>query len=440
MPWKAAWPLPAIPFITWRRDVAVRTSGIFEAVGRRNAVDVPLAVIGCDFRTAPSSYREVLVTTPEQRHELTEAIRRMDPACGFMALETCNRNEWVVSTEEPQWIGELLEAQMLNRWAEAFPGTPDLPQVNVYVGKDAALHVFRLVAGLESLSSGEAEIAGQFQQALQNAMSEKTTSRILNGIGRFAGGMAKTSFRMGFRSTRTRGIHVLVGQFLQQHFRGTSAGRRALVVGMGEIGRKIADFLEANVDVQVTRMNRTVAGKHEQAWVPLSELMAHAAAADAVVLATGARTPVVTREMLAPLVRETPMLVMDVGIPRQAHPDVESLPSILYRNVDHLAALNVEGPAGQESALEEEVVRQVDRFKRFCLERHMVRLLRRAQEKRLEMTQETIGRLVEEKLGDLLPPQERAKVAQAMRDLVREYSNDVFDSLHSSLEEFWSNQ
>lgn len=421
--------------------MASRTSGLFEAVGRRNAVDVPLVAVGCDFRTAPSSYREVLVTSEARRKELFDAIRRMDPTAGFMALETCNRNEWIVSTEEPQWIGEILEAQMLNLWAEKFSNPEDLPPVNLYVGKEAALHVFRLVAGMESLASGEAEIAGQFQHALQAAQTEKTTSRILNGIGRFAGGMAKTAFRMGLRSTRTRGIHVLVGQYIRNRFKEKCRGQHVLVVGMGEIGRKIADFLEANVDVRVTRMNRTVQERHAGAWEPLDKFPQILKEADAVVFATGARSPVLLPEAMDAGVRKCPLLLVDVGIPRQVHPDVEAMPGVLYCNVDALASLNQDAASErQDKAIEDEVVAQVERFRRFCLERHMVGLLRRAQEKRLEMTQQTIGKFVDENLAGVLNEADRAKVATAMRELVREYSNDVFDSLHGALEDYWSDE
>jgi len=418
--------------------VAGTTSATTDGIGR-TPVEIPLVVVGCDFRTAPSSLRSALVTTPVQRVELCDAIRRMDPSAGFMALETCNRNEWIVATEEPGWIGELLRAQMLARWAEAGAEGESPLRVNVFVGREAALHLFRMVAGLESLASGEAEIAGQFQHALQSAMAEKTTSRVLNGIGRFAGGMAKTAFRLGFRSTRTRGIHVLVGQFLHQHLGAASSRRKVLVVGMGEIGRKIADFLEQNADTAVLRMNRTVHEKHAGIWMPLSQFAAAVEGVDAVVLATGAPVPVLRTDMLTGKAARD-LLILDVGIPRQAGPGVEGVPGVSYRSVDHLATLATNGTAEPDAGLHLEVMQQVERFRRFCLERHMVSLLKRVQEKRTEITQDTIGRVVDERLADLLDESQRVKVVQAMREIVLEYSNEVFDSLHSALVEFWSNE
>lgn len=406
----------------------------------RIPVEIPLVVVGCDFRTAPSSLRGALVTTPEERMELCGAIRRMDPGAGFMALETCNRNEWIVTTEEPGWIGELLCAQMLSRWAGSGADEGDAFRVNVFVGREAAFHLFRTVAGMESLASGEAEIAGQFQHSLQAAMAEKTTSRILNGIGRFAGGMAKTAFRLGYRSTRTRGIHVLVGQYLAEHFGEGRGDRRALVIGMGEIGRKIADFVEGNADFSVVRMNRTVLERHAGTWAPLAELATIVESADALVLATGAAAPVLDASMLSRLPSDRRLLILDVGIPRQAHADVETLPQVMYRSVDDLASLASAASSQQDEGLTAEVAQQVERFRRFCLERHMVSLLKRVQEKRTELTRETIGRVVDGRLADLLDEGQRIRVVQAMRELVLDYSDEVFESLHSALVEFWSNE
>ncbi len=419
--------------------MAATANGAIEGSGR-TPVEIPLVVVGCDFRTAPSSLRGALVTTPEQRVELSDAIRRMDPTAGFMALETCNRNEWIVATEEPAWIGELLRAQMLSRWAEMGADGDSPMRINVFAGREAALHLFRMVAGMESLASGEAEIAGQFQHCLQSAMAERTSSRILNGIGRFAGGIAKTAFRLGFRSTRTRGIHVLVGQYLQKHFSPSPGKKQVLVVGMGEIGRKIADFVETNADLAVVRMNRTVGDRHAATWKPLSDFPAVAAQADAVVLATGSSSPVIGVDMVQQATEGRPLLILDVGIPRQVAQSVVELPGIQYRCVDDLATLATSGPLDADQGLETEVVQQVERFRRFCLERHMVSLLKRVQEKRIEITRETIGRVVDERLSDLLDESQRTKVVQAMRELVVEYSNEVFDSLHSALVDFWSNE
>ena len=100
---------------------------------------------------------------------------------------------------------------------------------------------------MESLAVGEAQIAGQFQAALNRAQEEKTTSPILNRLSHIAGRIAKSGYRIGFRSNYKQGIHGLVIKFLHNYY-GEKIGKKyILVVGMGEIGRKTSGLLEEDI-------------------------------------------------------------------------------------------------------------------------------------------------------------------------------------------------
>ncbi len=396
----------------------------------------PLLVVGCDFTRASTSYREALLTTPEERGKLFRAIRRSDPDAGFMAVETCNRVEWVVATEAPVWIGELLQAQMLDRWCARFGDDAALPALERHSGSDAADHLFRVAAGLESLAQGEAEITGQLHASLGRAQREGTSTRDLNGLGRFMGGIAKTAQRMGFRSTFSRGIHVLTAWFIEKHLRvGTT--HAVAVAGMGEIGRKVADFIEQHLGYRVLRFNRTTAG-HEDQWRPLDALVAHLDEMDALVVATGARAPVLGEDAFAGRTETRPLLVVDLGIPQQVSPAARSLPGVAYHPVDALVEVRSPDEDAAWGHLEDAIRQQVARFNRFCLERHMVGLLRTAQDKRLELMRSDVDRLIEENMGDL-DEATQGRVADLLREVVRGYAQVVFRSVHEALEEGWKN-
>jgi glutamyl-tRNA reductase len=394
----------------------------------------PLMVVGCDFRRASSAWREALLTSPEDRLALHDAIRRNDPEAGFMAVETCNRVEWVVATEDAAWIGELLHAQMLDRWCTRFGDDVDLPALERYSGRAAAVHLFRVAAGLESLAQGEAEIAGQLQSSLQRAQDEATSTRVLNGLGRFMGGIAKTSQRMGFRNSFNRGIHVLTAWFLEKRL-GAGATRTVAVAGMGEIGRKAADFIEHHLGYEVLRFNRTLEG-HEEIWRPLADLPDALAGADALVIATGARSPVLNEQTFAARGADDPLLVMDLGIPQQVVPAAREMAGVAYHPVDALVEVRSADEDAARDRLEDAITQQVARFNRFCLERHVVGLLRVAQEKRLDLVRGDVDVLVREKMADA-DPATQARVADLLREVVRSYAYDVFQSVHDALEEGW---
>jgi glutamyl-tRNA reductase len=412
-------------------------NGTQQADGRRRA-DVPLAVVGVDFRSAPASHRELLVATDAERHELFAGIRRVDANAGLLALETCNRVEWIVSCDSPSWMAELLKAQMLSRWCERLVDEKELPEVYGYVGAEAARHIFRVVSGMESLATGEAEIAGQFQRALQRAMLEQTSSRILNGLGRLAGGIAKSATRAGIRAGHTRGIHVLSGFFIKARI-GSPATEPVAVLGMGEIGRKTADFLEQSADFRVVRINRTVKAQHEGQWRPLTDLRALSREVAAIVVASGSRTPVVTPSQLDLAGRSSPLVILDIGIPQQVDPAVRKDTGIRYFDVDDLLEVS-RGEQDMErlTHMEEVVDRQVARFRSYCLEREWVVLLNRTQNRRFEMLGEDLNSFVEQRLGDLLDEVQQQRVVLAMKELVRAYSGDVFEAVHKALEEQWN--
>jgi glutamyl-tRNA reductase len=394
--------------------------------------ELPLAIVACDFRVAPPALRERLVTTTGERKELAAAMQRMDDGAGFMALETCNRVEWIVASDEPAWMAELLRAQMLSRWCDAVGEDAELPEVNVFLGTSAATHLFRLVAGMESLAAGEAEIAGQFQKALQRGMTEGTTCRVLNGLGRFAGGMAKTASRVGFRSGHSRGIHVLAGLFIKKRFRKQLDEVRVGVAGLGEIGRKTALFIEQSLGCRVIRFNRTIDERHLGKWMPLELLPERVGELDVLVVATGAMKPVIDGASLPGVV------VLDLGIPRQVAFEPAGPSGVEYYDVDSL--VEVAGDAQEPdkvAQVQEEVTAQVGRFRSFCLEREVVSVLRRAQARRYEMLGSELVTFVEDRFGDSLDSQARARVVAAMKELVRHYSSDVFDSVHEALDERW---
>ncbi len=401
--------------------------------------EIPLVTVGCDFRTANVIFRERLVTTPEERQILFRGIASVEPGAGFASLETCNRVEWIVSTANPEWISSLLTAQMVQRWQRGLKDAASYPLPRTYVGRAAALHLLRVAAGLESLAAGEAQIAGQFQDALGRARDEKTSSAILNGLAKHAGRLAKTGARIGYRSDHTRGIHGMTAEFLRLHFGGEARGKPVAVVGMGSIGRKTAETLEQHLGAKVTRVNRTIGERHEGEWMSLAEIASLIPNCTAVVVATGALSPVLDASHFAGASAEAgrKILVMDIGIPRQVANDAQSLVQVDYRNLDDLIDLGGAHKNGLETPMEAETEKEVDMFRRFCIERNIVSLLEDTQRLREEFICDEIPSIVEAELG-FLEPEARKQVEIAMKQLISSYSYSSFNAIHSALEKYWS--
>ncbi|MCP4215598.1 MAG: hypothetical protein GY765_13170 [bacterium] len=407
-----------------------------------NTPEIPLLVIGCDFRIASSAMREKLVTDPEERGRLYTSIKKTDDTAGLLVLETCNRLEWVVSTREPEWIAGILEAWVLNKWQREFPDTPNLPTPYIYRGKKAVGHMLRVVVGMESLAAGEAQIAGQFQAALKRAQKEKTTSPIINRLGHIAGRIAKSGTKIGYRSNYRQGIHGLVTKYFKKHFDANLSDKIILVAGMGEIGRRTASLIEETFQCKVIPLNRTITAAQQGKWISLAELNQFGTQADALVVATSGSVPVIDEKLLQPHLRgesgKAPLLIMDIGIPRQVTEQLQNHRSVIYRNIDHLMDFSADnGKCICNKQLEEEIQKEFQQFKRFCRGRDMSNLLTGIHSGRLELTETLIPGFVSSQLADL-DEQRQKKIEGAMKQFVRDYSNQLFSAFHDTMEKYWS--
>jgi len=401
-------------------------------------VEVPITVLSCDFRAAATKFREKLVSTPEVRQALFEAIRQIDPSAGYLALETCNRTEWIVSTENPAWMSELLKAHMIGRWKETLPGLPVYPTPAAYLRTEAVRHLYRMVMGLESLATGEAQIAGQFQSAMVQAREEQTLSPLLNRLGCGAGRLAKAGFRMGFRSNQRRGIHMLVCRVLQRQLCDSHFPRRIAVVGMGDIGRRTAQMLEESGEFRVSCVNRTIRPDLQPKWRRLEELPALSGTVDALVVATGGLQPVVTQAQLDLAGRVTALQIIDIGVPRQVDDAVQDHPMVRYHNIDNLLDLPREEIEQETIRMAEiQVEEEVERFLRYCLERDMTLLLDRIHQGRQEFSSIRIPAFVAANFGDL-DAKARAKVEKAMKNNLADYAAEIRQALQLALEAYWS--
>lgn len=392
-----------------------------------NGNELPLAVVGCDFRRAPSRVRSALVFDDEQASGLHEQLQRSAGSNGLVVLNTCNRNEWLVSAEQPQWAAELLRSYMVERTgAEARAWF----RPYVYTGVEAARHMFRVAIGQESLVVGERQIASQLYAALEDARRRGTSSRVLNGLGSIAGRLVRIALRRDCITSAAVGVHSLAIDYLRHH---VALERRPplAVVGTGRIGRRVIGVLTTGLGLQPRRVNRTVpAGSTD--ITPFDELPQVLAQVRAAIMCTAAPRAVVRAAHLRPRA-ERPLLLIDIGIPEQVErhglpPGVEVV-GLDELVVFHRGRTGVGGPSAEA---EELVARAVDEFRAYCQEEAYSGVLDTVQRHHRQLVGEEIPRLVKGRFGDLEPGlQERLQ--EEFRNIVLEYTGEVFRTVKETL-------
>jgi glutamyl-tRNA reductase len=385
-------------------------------------------VVGCDFRVASSQWRSRVVLDDSEAREIALSLRRNGAADGFLDLNTCNRNEWIVSGPDPQWATELLRTHMMQR---AGPKARDWLRPYVHLGDEAARHVFRVAIGQESLVVGERQIASQLYRALEQARSRKISSRVLNGLGSISGRLVRIALRRGCIASAAVGVHSLAVDFLRERFRERKTVRVA-VVGQGRIGRRVLGLLEEDLKFKTVCCNRTVSDDQSGRLRPLTELSSILDEVDAAVVCTGALKPVINLGDVQGRSADQPLLLVDIGIPEQVERSA-STETVEVAGLDQLTSFHRDKSNCSYSVVDTNeaeglVQRAVEEFRTFCNQQAFSEILDTVQRHHRQLVGEEIPRLVVERF-EYLGSEARSQLELDLKNIVLDYTNEVFRTI-----------
>ena len=241
---------------------------------------------------------------------------------------------------------------MLTRQAEIRP-TELLGHLYSLRAGDAAHHLFRVTAGLDSMIVGEAEIQGQVKRAYELALIEGATGPILNRLFRgalAAGGRVREETAIGEKGVSIPSVAVE----LARRTLGDLGERRVLVIGAGETAELVAKALVARGAESVFVANRHydraigLAQRFDGEAVRFEELPEQLQAADIVVSATNSPHHIVERDGLAQVMETRsgrPLLIVDIAVPRDIEPECREVPGVSLHDIDDVQQI-VERNAG----------------------------------------------------------------------------------------------
>ena len=307
--------------------------------------DLELVTFGTSHQVAPVALRERLAVGA---HELPGALDACAAAPGVeevVVISTCNRTEVTVAVSDPV-AAETALLGLLARRAGLRP--TDLTEV-LYAPRncEAARHLFRVTAGLESMIVGEAEVQGQVKRAYEAALGAGTSGPLTNRLftaALQAGKRVRAETRIG------RGPSSLssVAAALAEETLGDLAERAAVVIGAGETSELTARALHARgvrtlfVTNRHANRARELAEQVDGVVVPFDELPAQLERADIVVSSTASEHPILGVAELEAVMRarpERPLLAIDLAVPRDIDAACDGVPGVVLRDVDDLEAV-----------------------------------------------------------------------------------------------------
>jgi len=406
---------------------------------------VPVFVVGANFRSAPLELLERLAIDPEHRPKALAGLFDLEHVHEAVVVSTCNRVE--IYTAISRFHGAAGDVRRFLADLHGLRLEEFADHLYDYYEERAVQHLFGVAAGIDSMVVGEAQILGQIREAFQAAQAERSVGAVLSAlftraikVGRRA--RSETAIGAGMASTVTVGLRVATGQL------GDLAGRRVLLVGAGRLARLAGRALrEAGVGELVVA-NRTMATGAALARdlggraVPLDRVADELALADLAVAATAGSTPTVGAATVADAlarrdrrgggpgtpggsrVGSGPLVLLDLGVPRDVEPGVRGLPGVVLADLDALRAVleTDEEPRREVERVRSLIARETGAFMGGQREARLNPTIRVLRARAEQVRQQELAKMSTRLAG--LDDRQRAAVEAVTRGLVNKLLHD----------------
>lgn len=327
-----------------------------------------LTYVGLCHGHAPLSVRERV--RPDESAQVALLSRLAECAAERFILTTCERFEiYAVSSvsDSIDWIDRLANWFSLPRGVLA-------KYVRVITGEATAQHLLRVAGGLESRIVGEPQILGQVRGAYQRGLRVGALGPTLAALGRSA---LRTGKRIRSETMITAGVRSL-GVHTVRHIEQSSGSlreRRVLIVGSGNLAADVASTCQHHGAGRLVIAGRDAVRSHALAerfsgrsiaWSDLPDVVKQS---DVVIACTSAPTHVIDVGMVAN--RRTPLLCVDLSVPRNIDPQVATLSHVQLTYLDDIVAERSSVQSGIQAA-NDIVQDELGRFLRWMKERAVV--------------------------------------------------------------------
>jgi glutamyl-tRNA reductase len=305
-----------------------------------------------------------------------ESIAREAGCTEALLLATCNRVEVYAVSQRRVSTDEI--ARCLMRKIDTDPHDYAAPFYR-YEAEKCVLHLFRVASALDSMVVGESEILGQAKQAYESARKSGAAGPCLHRLFQRAFRVAK---QVRTHTDIARGA-VSVGSVavdLAQRIFGKLSDCRVLVLGAGETSERTARALISRGARDLRVSNRSMDRARELAQavggraVPFDDWPAQCLEIDILITSTSSETPLLTRDKLAPMLRERvnrSLFIIDIAVPRDVDPTVNEMEGVYLYDIDSIRsvaeqslALRREQVAAAEAIIAEHITDFVDLISR----------------------------------------------------------------------------
>ncbi len=304
-----------------------------------------LILVGLSHKTAPIEIRERLTFPAHKQAEALARLTSSDAIAEAVIISTCNRTEiYAVAAGADAGVDAVIDFMTEYHSLDRHELVRSL---YLNHGESVVRHLFRVVASLDSMVIGEAQILGQVKEAYDHALNNGATGKVFNKLFRQSfevGKRVRTETEIGENAVS---ISYAAIELAKKVF-DTLEGRTILVLGAGKMSELTAKHLVSQGVKSVLVANRTFERAQELAErfngeaIRYDDLYERMHDADIVISSTAATHYVITKEHVAKSMRGRggrPLFLIDIAVPRDIEPAVNDLSNVFLYDIDDLSGV-----------------------------------------------------------------------------------------------------
>ncbi len=307
-----------------------------------------IILVGLNHRSAPLEVRErVAVDDVGPPLRLLMTSDEIDEA---VLVSTCNRVEVIALTRSLEAARNRLRSFFSGDLEGGNPDDGSQLEDHLYefTEAEAMRHVLRVSSALDSMVVGEPQILGQMKEAYRAAAECNASGPILNRLFQHAFTTAKrvrTETRVAERPVSVARVAVDLARQIFEDF----SDKQVVLIGAGEMIEAALTALRSAGVESIAVANRTperasdLAVRFEATAHGLEELPELLVEADIVLSCIGGDRPILTRDLVKAALRQRrhrPIFVIDIGVPRNAEPEINKLDNVYLYDIDDLGAVS----------------------------------------------------------------------------------------------------
>ena len=333
-----------------------------------------LFILGVNHRTAPVAVRERLPIARRISRTLVCMKDRVASVAEAAILSTCNRVEVVGVATDPESAADHVASFVAeDRGVELSAFSDALYRMH---GRDAARHLFRVGASLDSMVVGEPQILGQLKLAYAQAAESGTVGLVLHRAFHKAFSTAKrirkgTLIGHGAVSISSAAV-TLAGQIFDR-----LSDKTVMLMGAGKMAELTARQLKTIGIESLIITSRTfdnavmLARELGGTAVPFDAYKPYLKIADMVIGSVSVTKPIITPDEFDTVIKERrykPMFLIDLGVPRNFDERLNAIENVYLYDIDDLGQVVDKSRAEREKEADkaEEIVEQeLEAFERW---------------------------------------------------------------------------